>query len=228
MLGDEIGLGVKDAYCWVFPIIAIGIAIISLLLMGCRLQQLRRQIKPEGIYLQVVTDYSWETIWIGKICVPSEQLFLSGKREPLIKAVVITKDCCRSEIWITWGRQLKAISTLYSREPRIITLPGNVSILNKLARELELTPNVLRLVRLVRQTGGLTSVIPLGEPSLSRDGWTLIGEEPRIDENPRHGKSSRIKTEASCQGATKINKRASTHHDRQDIEQMIIIQGDPV
>ena len=186
-------------------------AILSIIILSRRIVVLKRRIREDGLYLQFVTDCIWENIRIGEVCVPSEQLFLTPKQKPLIAEINLVLGCLQCEAWITWGRRLNASNVSVKREARPIILPRSVTISKKLARELDSEQGYIKLVRLVRQVGGLSSMIPLSTPMINGDGWSTIGEELQVVETCLGaGKPPRVpKGKKSFQGTSRKTRGAT-------------------
>ena len=86
---DSVGEGcyIARKYYWGSLVAAVLIALLCLIGLCRKIVTLQRKQKRDGVYLQIVTDYTWENIKIGEACVPSEQLFLSHPQQPLIAEV---------------------------------------------------------------------------------------------------------------------------------------------
>ena len=199
-------------YYWGLLIAVVMFAGSIIIILSRRIVTLKRKRKSDGLYLQLVTDSLWENIRIGEVCVPSEQLYLTPQQKPLIVEVNLVLGCLQCEAWITWGRRLNASNVSVIREARSIALPRSVTISKRLARELESEQGYIKLARLVRQVGGLTSMIPLSTPMINGDGWSTIGEDLRVAETClKAAKTAHThKGKAGSKGAMKGSKGANT------------------
>lgn len=207
---DSPGCITSRNYYWGTLVAAVLVALIIIALLYSKIVKLRRVRRHDGLYLQLVTDNTWETVKIGLVCVPSEQLFLTPQKQPLILEINLVLGCRHSEAWITWGRRLQASNVSVKREARQILLPRSITISRRLARELESEQGYIRLARLVRQVGGLTSMIPLATPMINGDGWSTIGENLRlVGDSIRDSKRSRAaKGKKSATGVGKTTREA--------------------
>lgn len=179
---ESIGCQIARNYYWGLLVAIVAFAILVISILGRKITTLNRKQRPDGLYLQLVTDSLWENVRIGEVCVPSEQLYLTPQQKPLIAEINLVLGCFQCEAWITWGRRLNASNVSVIREARAINLPRSVTISKRLARELEAEQGYIKLARLVRQVGGLTSMIPLSTPMINGDGWSTIGEDLRVAE----------------------------------------------
>ena len=180
-------------YYWGVTSVIVTLAVIVTVALSRKIVNLRRRSLSDGIYLQLVTDRLWENIKVGEVCVPQEQLFLTPPQNPLIIEINIILGWWRGEAWIRWGRELNASNVSTRREARPVILPQSLGVSKLLARELDSEQGSIKLARLVRQTGGLTSMIPLSAPMISGDGWSTIGENLREAETSfRRGRTERV------------------------------------
>ena len=199
---------IAEIYYWAALVSVVLTALLVIIGLCRKVVILRRKYKADGLYLQVVTDHTWENIRIGEACVPSEQLFMSYPQQPLIVAISLLLGCRNCEAWITWGRKLQASNVSVKREARPVALPRSVTISNQLAHDLDSERGYIRLARLVRQIGGLTSIIPMATPMINGDGWSTIGEEIRVAETSlRQNKKVRVaKGKKGCKGTGKSSR----------------------
>ena len=94
-----------------------------------------------------------------------------------------------------------------------MALPGSVTISKRIARELESEKGYIKLTRLVRQVGGLTSIIPLSTPMINGDGWSTIGEDLLLPETSLRP-SKKLRPQKGKKGPRGAGKVARIAHPR--------------
>ena len=93
----------------------------------------------------------------------------------MIRELYVKHICGTYLIQLVWGRPLYAIEAVATGQAIDLTLPGSVNISKRMADALREDPRAMRMARLIRYTGGLASVIPVGMPMISTAGWSVIG-----------------------------------------------------
>ena len=150
-------------------------AVIVCVCLGRELKTARKYKRVDGIYLQIVTERLSEIAHLGECLMPIDQVFQGSKMEPLIRELYVKHICGTYIIQLVWGRPLYAIETVATGQAIDLTLPGSVNISKSMANALREDPRAIHMARLVRYTGGLASVIPVGMPMISVAGWSVIG-----------------------------------------------------
>ena len=155
------------------------IVILSLLCiyLGRKWKGAMRHKKPDGIYLQMMTEKLSETIHLGECAMPLDQIFQGGKFEPLLLNVKIDFICGTAVAELRWGRLLYAIENIAEAKAKQMVLPQSINISRDMARELK-NDHATHMARLVRCNGGLAAVVPVGMPMIAACGWTTIGGVP--------------------------------------------------
>ena len=141
----------------------------------CSLRAAKKYKRPDGIYLQLVTERLTETAYLGECLMPIDQVFQKNDEEPLIREMYVKHLCGTYLVQLVWGRQIYAIEKVALGRAISLSLPGSVNISGKMATTLREDPRTVRMARLLRYTGGLASVIPVGMPMISVAGWSVIG-----------------------------------------------------
>ena len=143
--------------------------------LACGLKAARKYKRPDGIYLQIVTERLSETAYLGECLMPIDQVFQKNDVEPLVRELYVKHLFGTYLVQLVWGRQLYAIEKVASGRAINLSLPGSVNISRRMATALRDDPRTVRMARLLRYTGGLASVIPVGMPMISIAGWSVIG-----------------------------------------------------
>ena len=143
--------------------------------LACSLRVAKKYKRFDGVYLQLVTERLTETTYLGECLMPIDQVFQKNDEEPLIRELYVKHLCGTYVVQLRWGRQLYAIEKVALGRAINLSLPGNVNISKKMATALRDDPRTVRMARLLRYTGGLASVIPVGMPMISVAGWSVIG-----------------------------------------------------
>ena len=143
--------------------------------LACSLRAARKYRRPDGIYLQLVTERLTETTYLGECLMPIDQVFQKNDEEPLIRELYVKHLCGTYIGQLVWGRQIYAIEKVALGRAINLSLPGSVNISRRMATALREDPRTVRMARLLRYTGGLASVIPVGMPMISVAGWSVIG-----------------------------------------------------
>ena len=150
-------------------------AVVLCVWLACGLKAAKKYKKPDGIYLQIVTERLSETVYLGECLMPIDQVFQKNDEEPLIRELYVKHLFGTYIVQMVWGRQLYAIEKVASGRAINLSLPGSVNISRRMAAALRDDPRTVRMARLLRYTGGLASVIPVGMPMISIAGWSVIG-----------------------------------------------------
>ena len=150
-------------------------AVMVCVCLGCGLKTARKYKRTDGIYLQIVTERLSETAYLGECLMPIDQVFQKNNVEPLIRELYVKHIFGTYLVQLVWGRHLYAIETVATGRAINLTLPGSVNISKRMATALREDPRAVRMARLLRYTGGLASVIPVGMPMISTAGWSVIG-----------------------------------------------------
>ena len=143
--------------------------------LSCGLKTARKYKRTDGIYLQIVTERLSETAYLGECLMPIDQVFQKNNVEPLVRELYVKHIFGTYLVQLVWGRHLYAIETVATGSAINLTLPGSVNISKRMATALREDPRAVRMARLLRYTGGLASVIPVGMPMISTAGWSVIG-----------------------------------------------------
>ena len=143
--------------------------------LACSLRAAKKYKRSDGVYLQLVTERLTETTYLGECLMPIDQVFQKNDEEPLIRELYVKPLCGTYVVQLRWGRQLYAIEKVALGRAINLSLPGSVNISKKMATALRDDPRTVRMARLLRYTGGLASVIPVGMPMISVAGWSVIG-----------------------------------------------------
>ena len=139
------------------------------------LRTARKYKRFDGIYLQLVTDKLTETTYLGECLMPIDQVFQKNDDEPLIREIYVEPLCGTYTAQLRWGRQLYAIEKVSLGRAINLSLPDSANFSKKMATTLRNDPRTIRMARLLRYTGGLASVVPVGMPMISAAGWSVIG-----------------------------------------------------
>ena len=150
-------------------------AVVLCVWLACSLKAAKKYKRPGGIYLQIVTERLTETTYLGECLMPIDQVFQKNDEEPLIRELYVKHLFGTYIVQLVWGRQLYAIEKVALGRAINLSLPGSVNISRRMATALRDDPRTVRMARLLRYTGGLASVIPVGMPMISIAGWSVIG-----------------------------------------------------
>ena len=150
-------------------------AVVLCVWLACSLKAAKKYKRPDGIYLQIVTERLTETAYLGECLMPIDQVFQKNDEEPLIRELYVKHLFGTYIVQLVWGRQLYAIEKVALGRAINLSLPGSVNISRRMATALRDDPRTVRMARLLRYTGGLASVIPVGMPMISIAGWSVIG-----------------------------------------------------
>ena len=172
--------GCASAIVGLLVVITVLVALACIL---CRRRVRRLQARfPDGLYIEVATPNMKETIHLGHSATPLDQVYLGLSPEPIMKDVVVSGiacwGLCRSQVITpTWGK------TLYKAAPRAgardvpMSLPETLNVSRALAQELRSPTDRRRAsVRILRYSAGLATVVPIGLPRMTLDGWRPIGQ----------------------------------------------------
>ena len=171
--------------------------------------------RPDGIYLQMMTEKIAETVHLGECAMPLDQLFQGGILEPLLKNVRVDFICGTPVAELAWGRLLYAIENIANAKAIQMTLPGRINISRDMARELR-NNRATHMTRLVRCTGGLASVVPLSMPMISSCGWSTIGGDKMKEQEIPGLKPIRKSHHKSAKSGS--HPRKSRHREQENRE----------
>ena len=201
-------------------------AVVLCVWLACGLKAAKKHKKPDGIYLQIVTERLSETAYLGECLMPIDQVFQKNDEEPLIRELYVKHLFGTYIVQLMWGRQLYAIERVASGRAINLSLPGSVNISRKMATALRDDPRTVRMARLLRYTGGLASVIPVGMPMISIAGWSVIGgkdlrEQDFSEFRPPVMVRSRSHRGAKPQRGVRNRKKSQERKPRRDTIEVI-------
>ena len=165
-------------------LVFICLALIGVIVYLCRrrIRRLRERL-PDGLYIQVATPAITEIIHLGHSVAPLDQVYLARSPSPTFVSVTVNHvGCCGHYITPAWGKVLLKSASHANAQDVPLTWPETLNISKALAQAL-ITPSQRQkgMVRILRYSDDIATVVPIGLARMTLDGWRPIGRPIDVD-----------------------------------------------